>query len=139
MFDYFYYRLFNYYAKVYTKHGHSWNEPFFMDNAITALSALQGMGLFCIIMSLRIFKFFDYIFTDVGAPIIAGVWFVFMLVILPRINKKRYKDKISELSQKYENYSANKWFKNWMFLILLFLFIFFPILLGDFLRWVIGY
>lgn len=78
MFDYFYFRLFNYYAKVYTKHGHSWNESFFMDNATTALSALQGMGLFCIIMSLRIFKFFDCIFTDVGAPIIFGAWFVFI-------------------------------------------------------------
>lgn len=138
MFDYFYFRLFNYYAKAYTRLGCSWDDDYFSYHACWELSLLQSALIWCIMMSLRIFKFFNYIFTDVGAPIIFGAWFVFMIIFLPRINKKRYKDKISELSQKYENYSANKWFKNWMFLILLFLFVFFPFILSNFLRWVIG-
>lgn len=138
MFDYFYYRLFNCYAKAYTRLGCSWDDDYFSYHASSALSVLQSMLIFCTIMSLRIFRFFDYIFTDTVTFVFIGIWFALLIVILPRKNRKHYKDKISELSKKYENSPANRWFKNWMFLILLFLFIFFPILLGDFLGWVIG-
>lgn len=138
MFDYFYYRLFYYYAKAYTRLGHSWKEDFFAWNASSALSLLQAMLMWCIMMSLRIFKFFNYIFTDVGTPIICGIWALLMLVILPRIDRKHYKGKISELSKKYENSPANRWFKNWMFLVLFILLFLFPFILSNFLKWVIG-
>ena len=118
IFDYFYYRMLIQYSKQ------KWNSnPCF--SASVFLCAIQTLVLYCIFMFLRPFLVSDP--ATLKGKLLAIIIAVVM-VSLYLFNYHRYKNRDEEIKEKYKDSKANKWFKDWMFFLLMLLLFFLPFL-----------
>ena len=116
VFDYIYYRLFKQYSKQ------KWNSnP--CSSASIFLCAFQTLVLYCI------FMFFRPLLVSDPATLrgkLLGISIAVVMVSLYLFNYHRYKNRDKEIKAKYKNCKANRWFKLWMFPLLILLLYFLP-------------
>ena len=142
MFEYLYYRLYHYYERCYKLFGGKnadWGEEDYHYSTNIALILWQTGLVFCISMTLRVLLPLKALFHNVP--------FVILLVFGPGVvffiyNRKHFKNRMSELNEKYKDSRTDKWLKNWLLMVLYFLsimfFVFFPFLFSHLLRWILG-
>ena len=117
MFEYLYYRLYHYYERCYKFFGGKnadWGEEDYHYSTSLALSAWEFMLVFCISMTLRVllplkapFKSILFVILFLGSAVASLIY-----------NRKHFKDKMSELNEKYKDSRTDKWLKNWLLMVL---------------------
>ena len=118
VFDYFYYRMLIQYTKQ------KWNNnP--CSSASFFLCLIQLLIVYCIFMYLRPLLVSDP--ATLKGKLLAIIIAVVM-VSLYLFNYHRYKNRDEEIKEKYKDSKANKWFKDWMFFLLMLLLFFLPFL-----------
>ena len=117
--DYLYYRLLIQYSKQ------KWNNnPCF--SASIFLCAIQSLVVYCIFMFIRplIIPKEMVLNGKIVIICIAAVMISFYL-----FDYHRYKNRDEEIKEKYKDSKANKWFKLWMFPIIILLLYFLPFII----------
>ena len=117
--DYLYYRLLIQYSKQ------NWDyNP--CSSASLFLCAIQSLVVYCIFMFIRplIIPKEMVLNGKIVAICIVAVMTSFYL-----FNYHRYKNRDEEIKEKYKDSKANKWFKLWMFPIIILLLYFLPFII----------
>ena len=116
VFDYFYYRMLIQYSKQ------KWrSNP--CSSASIFLCIIQTLIVYCI------FMFFRQLFVSNAATLkgwILAISIVVVMLSLYLFNYHRYKNRDEEIKEKYKDCKANKWFKLWMFPLIILLLYFLP-------------
>ena len=124
VFDYFYYRMLIQYSKQ------KWNNnP--CSSASLFLCLIQLLVAYCIFMFLR--PLFVSNVENLKGRILA-ISIAVVMLSLYLFNYHRYKNRDEEIKGKYKDCKANRWFKDWMFFLLMLLLFFLPFLVSAIVK-----
>lgn len=126
MFKYLYFLFYRYYQKG--RYGDTARL-----SASIALAMTQCFMLICTALTLRIFVDMTIFVGKFGWLI--KLLCLFMAYFFVFYNNKKYGGEIKKLEEQFKDYSANKWMKIWMIMVLNLFLLLFPFVLSAIIRY----
>lgn len=124
LFDFLFYWIYNYRMN---KLGSTEDA---IDKACFALALIQLLLLYDFMMLIR--WFYPY---ALSIPKIAFVVIVLLIgFLIERLNLRRYRCKVSSITEKYKSHPASRWFKIWMYFVIYFGLFFLPFILSSIVK-----
>lgn len=126
MFKYLYYRYYQHYIK-----GKE-SDKTARFSASIALAMTQFFLILCILLTIELFvntSGFREKYSRIIAPLFLAIGCILII-----FNYKWYGNKTESLKERYKNSPINKWLKMWMIIVLNFMLLLFPFILGSLIR-----